>query len=130
MSEDEFDPEYTPRIIVLGAGPIGLETALYARYLGYEVAVVERGAVANSVRAWGHVRMFSPFSMNRSSLGAAALRAQDEKLELPPDDALLTGQEFADRYLVPLSKSDLLAGCIHEGVEVLTVGRDGILKTD
>jgi len=32
------------RIAVLGAGPIGLEAALYGRFLGYDVDVYERGA--------------------------------------------------------------------------------------
>ena len=58
MTNDEED--YTPRIVVLGAGPIGLEAAIYARYLGYEVAVVERGTVANNVQRWGHVRIVQP----------------------------------------------------------------------
>ena len=35
------------RIAVLGAGPIGLEAALYARFLGYDVDVYERGKVAD-----------------------------------------------------------------------------------
>jgi len=34
-----------PRLAVLGAGPIGLEMALYARRLGYPVTVYERGRV-------------------------------------------------------------------------------------
>lgn len=131
LDEADFDdPEFTPRIVILGAGPIGLEAALYARYLGYEVAVVERQSVANNVLRWGHVRMFSPFAMNRSPLGAAALQAQSEDFRLPADEALLTGQEYADQYLIPLATSDLLIDCIHQGVEVLGIGRDGILKTD
>ena len=51
-------------------------------------------------------------------------------MKLPTDDALLTGTEFAESYLLPLSKTDLLSGCIHEHVEVISVARDGILKTD
>ncbi len=129
-NEDQDEEDYTPRIVVLGAGPIGIETALYARYLGYEVAVVERASVANNVKRWGHVQMFSPFTMNRSTLGVAALQAQFESMNWPADDAMLTGDEFADSYLLPLSKTDLLAGCIHENVEVISVARDGILKTD
>ena len=78
MTDTEADDDYTPRIAILGAGPIGLEAAIYARYLGFDVAVFDRGTVANNVLQWGHVRMFSPFSMNSSSLGVAALKAQHE----------------------------------------------------
>ncbi len=37
-------------IAVIGAGPIGLEAALYARFLGYDVRIYERDAVARSLR--------------------------------------------------------------------------------
>lgn len=124
------DPEYTPRIAILGAGPIGLEAALYARYLGLDVAVLEAATVAANVLDWGHVSMFSPFSMNRSPLGVAAVQTQFEEDALPCPDAILTGREYAERYLIPLAKTDLLAGCIHEQTHVLGIGRDGILKSD
>ncbi len=48
------------RIAVLGAGPIGLESALYARRLGFAVTVYERGQVADAVRRLGHVRPVQP----------------------------------------------------------------------
>ena len=127
MSSEAADE--SPRIAILGAGPVGLEAALYGRYLGYQVAVFERRLVAQHVRDWGHVRMFSPFKMNRSLLGLAALQAQQFD-DLPGDDELLTGTEYVDRYLLPLSRSDLLANCVHEGVEVFAVGRDGVVKSD
>ena len=130
MAPETPDDDATPRIAILGAGPIGLEAALYARYLGFDVAIFERQTVAANVRRWGHVTMFSPFRLNRSSLGVAALRAQDDNVELPPDDELLTGEAYYQRYLAPLSRSDLLDGCIFEGVRVKKVGRDGILKSD
>ena len=123
------EEEVIPRIAIIGAGPIGLEAAMYARYLGYEVAVFEKGSIADHVRQWAHVRMFSPFAMNRSPLGCAALQAQSETA-LPAADALLTGAEYFECYLLPLAKSDLIADCIHESTEVLSVARDGIIKTD
>ena len=116
------------RIAILGAGPIGLEAALYARYLGYDVDIYERGRVADNVRAWGHVRMFSPFANNASPLGLAALKAQDPAWQRPADDALLTGHAYAEAYLLPLSHSDLLADGLHEETEVVAVARDGHLK--
>ena len=50
------------RIAIIGAGPIGLEAAMFARRRGFEVVVLEKGIVAANVRSWGHVRLFSPFS--------------------------------------------------------------------
>jgi hypothetical protein len=104
---------------------------LYARYLGYAVDIYERGAVAEHVvRRWGHVRMFSPFGANRSPLGLAALTAQDPNWQPPDDRELLTGREFAERYLLPLSQSDLLVDGLHERTEALAVSRGSLLKGD
>ena len=96
------------RIAILGAGPIGLEAALYARYLGYDVDIYERGYVAEGVRHWGHARLFTPFQSLSSPLGLAAIAAQDPNWEPPAPDALLTGDEWVDRYVLPLAQTDLL----------------------
>jgi thioredoxin reductase len=117
-------------IAILGAGPSGLEAALYARFLGYAVVIFERGRVGEHLRQWGHVRMFSPFGMNCSPLALAALAAQDESWQPPADDALLTGGEFVARYLEPLAATDLLSDHIRVGHEVLAVGRENFLKED
>ena len=119
------------KIAILGAGPIGLESALYARVLGYDVTVYEAGSrVANAVRQWGHVRMFTPFGMNRTTLGVSALRAQDEGYVPPGDDELLTGREWAARYLEPLSQTDLLADQLRLQTKVLRVGKGEIHKDE
>jgi thioredoxin reductase len=118
------------RIAILGAGPIGLEAALYARFLGYDVDIYERGRVCENLERWGHVRLFSPFGMNCSTLGLAAVRAQDEKYQPPSDDAILTGRELIERYLRPLAQTDLLADSLHEQTEVVAVGRPGPLKQE
>jgi hypothetical protein len=110
-------------IAILGAGPIGLEAALYARFLGYDVRIYERGRVADSVLRWGHVRMFTPFAMNCSTLGLAALAAQDPHYR-PPDEAVCpAGREWAERYLLPLAETDLLADHVLPHTSVLAVSR-------
>src|SRR5436305_7687121 len=92
-----------PRIAVLGAGPIGLEAALYARQLQLPVTVYERGRVGEHLLRWGHVKLFSPFGMNATPLGKAAIRADASRHEFPADEALLTGREHVAAYLEPLA---------------------------
>ncbi|HZN34855.1 MAG TPA: hypothetical protein VFB80_13595, partial [Pirellulaceae bacterium] len=118
------------RLAILGAGPIGLEAALYARFLGYDVAVFEAGEVAASVRRWGHVQMFTPFAMNHSPLGLAAIQAQDDSYQPPAEDALLTGREWVQRYLLPLAHTDLLAEHLRLHTTALAVGKEELLKGD
>lgn len=122
------DPPAT--VAVLGAGPVGLEAALYARYLGYDVHIYERGGIAQNVLDWGHTQMFSPFEWNCSSLGLAALGAQDPNCVAPSKDAILTGKQWAEQYLIPLARSDLLVDRLHEHTTVVSVGRDGMLKQE
>jgi hypothetical protein len=118
------------RLAVIGAGPIGLEAALYARYLGYDVVVYERGEVAEAVRQRGHVPLFAPFSDNASSLGLAAIQAQDEGYQPPAADALLTGDQWIASYLLPLAQTDLVADHLRLQTEVLAIGKEEMLKGD
>lgn len=118
------------KIAVLGAGPIGLEAALYARYLGYEVVLIDRVGPAANVLAWGHVRMFSPFGMNCSPLGLAAIETQDAAYRAPAEDALLTGREWTEQYLLPLSQTDLLDGCLRMGETIVAIGKEEVFKGD
>ena len=115
-------------IAIIGAGPIGLEAALYARFLGYHVKIFERGHVADNVLHWGHVRMFSPFEMNASPLGLSALTAQDDKFQPPGPNEFLTGRQWAERYLLPLAKSDLVSDGLHEQTRVLSITRSDFRK--
>jgi len=112
------------KLAILGAGPMGLEAGLYARFLGYEVVIYERGEVGANVRKWGHDRMDSPFSMNRTTLGIAAIQAQDESYRQPGDDEVLTGQEWLDRYLLPLAQTDLLADHLRVDTTVMAVEKE------
>lgn len=118
-----------PRIAIIGAGPIGLEAALLARQLGHDVQVFEKSRVAENILDWGHVRLFSLFGMNSSEWGRGAITKSLGNDALPQDDELLTGREFAERYLIPLSRLPELAGCIHEQTQVLSLSRRHFPKT-
>ncbi len=114
------------RIAIIGAGPVGLEAALFALERGYEFTVYERGRVADAVRQWGRVRMFSPFGMNTSSRGLACLQVRGRRQSLP--DELLTGTEFRESYLLPLS--EMVRPQLREGCFVQAIGRARRLKGD
>src|SRR5437868_1121433 len=98
----------SPRIAVLGAGPVGLEAALYASALNLPCTVYERGRVGENLHRWGHVRLFSPFGMNSTPLGRARVRADQPQHTLPDAGAVLTGREHLAAYLEPLALSPAL----------------------
>jgi thioredoxin reductase len=119
-----------PRIAVLGAGPIGLEAALYARKLSLPVTVYERGRVGDHLQRWGHVRLFSPFGMNSTSLGRAAIHAEQPALAFPAEQDCITGRQHLTGYLEPLAKTTLLRDCLRPETQVVQVGRRGFLKSE
>jgi thioredoxin reductase len=119
-----------PRIAVIGAGPIGVEAALYGRSLQLPVTLYERTNVGAYVRHWGHVRMFSPFAMNTSPLGRATLRAEQPNHEFPADNAYLTGREHMAAYVDPLARTRIIKECLRTDVQVLGISRAGTLKED
>jgi len=118
------------RVAILGAGPIGLEAALRLRQSGLEVRVYERGRVAEHVRQWGHVTMFSPFGMNVTSAGMRAIREEHRQHTFPDPKQCITGQEFVQCYLEPLAATHWLRECIYTQTQVLQVGRAQYLKED
>lgn len=119
------------KIVIVGAGPIGLEAALRAIHDGFDVTVLEQGScVGHGVRRWQHVRLFSPFGMNASDRGLAVLNQQTESNALPAADAILTGQQFCGHYLQPLAATPKLTDRIRFQHRVVAVSRDGLHKGD
>jgi threonine dehydrogenase-like Zn-dependent dehydrogenase len=111
-----------PRIAILGAGPIGLEAALYARYLGYPTEILERNKQpASSVLV--HDGQLGNYRELVSALGVAALKAQDEVWKPLAGSTLLTGREWHRAYLLPLAQSDLIADVLYLGTEVASIDR-------
>ena len=117
-------------ILIIGAGPIGLETALYARYLGYQVTLIEKGEICHHVLQWQHVSMFTPLGDNSSTLGRAAIAGQSSEHLLDELDQVQSGAQWFKNYLQPLSQSDLMVDHIHTNTRVLSVSRSWLNKTD
>lgn len=128
LSPEGQPPGPSLRIAILGSGPIGIEAALYGRALGHQVSIYEQGELAQALRSWGHVRMFSPWSYNTSALGRARLSLRG--IAPPAAAEVPSGEELRTRYLLPLSQDPLLAGCFQLHSRVVEVGRSGLLKGD
>ncbi|MBW3611909.1 MAG: FAD-dependent oxidoreductase [Actinobacteria bacterium] len=116
-----------PRLAIVGAGPIGLDAALAATERGWPFTIYEAGGGPGaSVRAWGHVRMFTPWSMNvsprmRARLGAAGTA-------VPSGEECPRGHDLAERLLGPVADLAELRASLEVETRVVGIGRHGLLK--
>lgn len=118
--------QHTERIhdlIIIGAGPAGLEMGLAAAEAGLDFVILEQNGIGNNIRSWGHVTLFSPWRMNVSGRGRKAV-----KLRVVSPDAVCTGAEYVNEYLKPLSETPALAPHIKTGSRVVSLGRKGAFK--
>lgn len=114
------------QIAIIGAGPVGLEAALYGKCCGYEVRILEKGDIAHNLRQWKHVPLFSPFKLNHTRLGKKLVEQQGQTL--PGSEAYLTGEQYLDAYVKPLANSEFLKPHIITDCEVLAISRGQLLK--
>jgi 2-polyprenyl-6-methoxyphenol hydroxylase-like FAD-dependent oxidoreductase len=115
------------RIAIIGAGPIGVEAALYGAQAGFDVHLFERGRIGENVRAWGHVGLFTEWGRNRSPLSQKLL--EERGFSLPPADETSSGDELAD-YITQLCTLNALRGRVHTQTEVLSITRERTLRSD
>ena len=109
-------------IAIIGAGPVGLAAAAQLLARGLEPLVLEAGPeVGHAVRAWGHVRMFSPWEFNTDAAARALLEA--EGWSAPDPAHYPTGTELVADYLAPLAATAALRGRIRTGAKVVGVAR-------
>ncbi|XZE55435.1 hypothetical protein SH139x_001446 [Planctomycetaceae bacterium SH139] len=105
-------------IAVIGGGPLGIEAALYGRYLGYQVTLFEAGRLAASLAADPTA---IPPETCVSALGLAALAAQrtvgGTMITVKPT----SHADWLSEYFEQLAEVDLLAGRIRLGVEVTRI---------
>jgi hypothetical protein len=115
------------RIAIIGGGPIGVEAALYGAVAGFDVQLFERGEIADNVRRWGFVQVFTEWGRNRSPLAARLLCEQGEIL--PPGEEYSSGDELA-AYVQKLSALSPLHNRIHTRTEAVSLTRERCLKSD
>lgn len=111
----------SPKLAIVGGGPIGLECLARAVAEGWDATLFERGRIGEHVRAWGHVRMFSPWSM---------ILPRGVHVPGVDPDALPTGIDYVSNRLEPLARRPGIAPRVREGWEVAAIARGELLKGD
>ena len=111
-------------VAIIGAGPVGLAAAAHAAQRGLAAIIFERGpAVGASLRAWAHVRMFSPWRFNIDPAARALLTATGWRA--PDEDDLPTGGDVVRDYLEPLAAHPAITPHLRLNAEVLAISRVG-----
>ena len=131
----DWDPEIdTPATIaVIGAGPVGVEAALYARFLGYSVLLFDSRRVGHRQLAWGDLRLEQTWSELTSPLGLAALAAQGTDQDMPSSrlsngdlsdpSAHVSYRQYVEKYLIPVARTDLLYESVQVNSPVISISR-------
>jgi hypothetical protein len=107
-------------IAVIGGGIVGVEAALYGRYLGYNVHVFQSGKIGQSMLDRGDEPLDMLPDRSFSPLAAAALSAQ---VENRPQSLPTTCRTWAQSILLELCQGDLLADNIHVDHRVVAIGQ-------
>ena len=114
-------------IAIIGAGPVGLAAAAHVLQRGETPLVVEAGSsVGTAVRAWGHVRLFSPWRYLIDQQAAQLL--EEHGWNAPDPEGYPTGQELVEQYLVPLAQIPSLHAHLSLRTRVLSVSRQNLDK--
>lgn len=109
-------------VAIIGAGPVGLAAAAHLASRGQSFILLEAGKQAGAnIKTWGHVRLFSPWRYNIDKAAASLLSANG--WVQPQLEALPTGEELVEHYLMPLSSLPEINPFIHLNTKVLSVGR-------
>ena len=101
---------------------MGLAAAAGALARGFDVTLLERGAVGEALGRWGPVRFFTPLAMN-----LPPLLLRDVAL---PHDAILTGPEMRREVLEPLVATGPLRDRVKTQHRLLSVARRGMTRID
>ncbi|MDY0409801.1 NAD(P)-binding domain-containing protein [Virgibacillus soli] len=107
-------------VAIIGAGPIGLAAAAHLKQREVPFFILEKGDLAENIRTWEHVRLFSPWKYNIDTAAKSMLEETD--WVMPREEEIPTGRELIQEYLEPLA--GLFSDKIHANHQVLAITRE------
>jgi thioredoxin reductase len=117
-------------LVILGAGPVGVEAALVASRLKLDFLWFEKAQVGEHLNRWGHLATHAPMKPLVSEIGLEEIRKNNMDEFLVNLDEPATGKAFRDGYLSLLLETPQLSGKLEAGVEAVAAGRDNRLRED
>ena len=114
------------RIVVIGAGPVGIAAAAHLKIRGLQPLVLEKGmSVGHAMKEWGHVRVFTPWEYITDK--AVVQLLGDTSWQHPDKEYLPTGRDIVKYYLEPAAAE--LSDVIIYDAEVIGVSKVGLSKS-
>lgn len=116
-------------VAIIGAGPVGLAAAANLAERGVDFVIYEAGdTIADSMRSWGHIRLFSPW---KHLIDPAARRLLEAAGWAEPRyrDTAPSGAKLVEQYLAPLAALPQIAPHVRTGALVAAVTRQGMDRT-
>ena len=113
-SSDSLDPPGS--IIIVGGGPLGIEAALYGRFLGYNITLLHPRSLDDFMVDERDNELPLLPDRSLSPLAVSALEAQNH--ELGPQSLPMTVDQWIQRGLQAICQSDLLRGRVRSGQTV------------
>ena len=115
------------KVAIIGGGPIGLAAAAHLAEQKISFEIFEAGnSVGSNILSWGHVRLFSPWKYNIDKAAERLLATTN--WTSPKVEDLHTGDEFVQKYLLPLANHPLIQSNIHLNSRVVAVSKKGLDK--
>jgi thioredoxin reductase len=114
-------------VAIIGGGPVGFAALAHLLERGETPILFEAGReVGANIRDWAHVRMFSPWEF---TVDRATVRLLEKHgWQMPPADALPTGGDLLDRYVLPFAQLPEVKPHVHLNARVIAVSRRGVDK--
>lgn len=116
------------QVVVIGAGPVGIAAAAQILERGLTPIVLEKGESAGAAMLeWGHVKVFTPWKYLVD--GAVERLLKKAGWVYPEKDAMPTGRDIVERYLVPAATQTRLKDVIAYEAEVRAVAKTNLSKS-
>ena len=121
-----LDPPGT--IAVIGGGALGVEAALYGRFLGYTVTLVEAKSIGNSAEPFRDEPL--PVLPDRCLSPLAMSALSNQVHDSGPQALPTTVGQWIDEGLLAITQTDLLRGCVRCQTQVTAVDQVPVMREE